>query len=517
MTRRLAPLARPRADSPRKNGGRRPVDHDVPRGAVLLAAVVAALTLVAAPAWASGSDSFGAAKALDLGMLDGVNVASYGIEAQEPGTPNGASPCTINFSDGTSATSTMYKTEWYAITGTGKSISVKTYSSTSQVDTVLSVYTGTALSDLKRVACADDYSDPDPSSTTDDDGTDQLSFASTAGVTYYVQAGLYCGAAGTAEADCSPTLPGTTFGLKVGPPRNDARADAVPLPLGTALSAGDAYAGLETGEDKDCSGTGYGATDWWRVDLPAKGHLNVTAQAPKTQTVVAIYPLTGQRIACGAGAAAADLATGSYLVQVGAATGWNTEFQLQATFVASPDQDGDGVQVPADCNDHDPSIPGPEIPNNDVDEDCSGGPLYDKDLDGVPDALDKCPTVNAAKRDLNHDGCLDPVKLDAALIWKIVGGHGGVFVKTVSVKAPRGATVRVSCTRRGCPRRARRGGGALAGLHARKLRNGTVVRIAVAQRGFYGRSFTYRVARNSMRQTGAGCLAPGSFASARCP
>jgi hypothetical protein len=83
-------------------------------------------------------------------------------------------------------------------------------------------------------------------------------------------------------------------------------------------------------------------------------------------------------------------------------------FDIQVTFKTDLDLDNDGVERPQDCDDRNPAIkPGlPEVPNNDVDENCDGVKAFDRDGDGYPappaggDCDDSRRSVHPGARDV---------------------------------------------------------------------------------------------------------------------
>ena len=131
------------------------------------------------------------------------------------------------------------------------------------------------------------------------------------------------------------------------------------------------------------------------------------------------------------------------------------------------DADADGVRRPADCNDTTPLIrPGrPDVPDNGIDEDCSGVDAVntDRDGDGVPRPQD-CDDTSAAIRpglsetigngiDENCDGRVEPyppVSGSVVGTWRKVGARTRILT-LVARKFPAGTTIEVSCRGRGCP------------------------------------------------------------------
>ena len=131
------------------------------------------------------------------------------------------------------------------------------------------------------------------------------------------------------------------------------------------------------------------------------------------------------------------------------------------------DADGDGVRVPADCDDTRPTIrPGAtDVPDNGIDEDCSGvdAVAADRDRDGTPRPQD-CNDSDAAVRpglaetigndvDENCDGRIDPFP-------PIIGGvshawdrrgSGTVNLRLQAKRFARNTAIEMRCDGRRCP------------------------------------------------------------------
>jgi hypothetical protein len=144
------------------------------RVATSIAAVgVLALAMIAAPA-AVASDSMSAPTPLVSGVAQQESTSIYGVELGEPNT---TSPFTNQCGSG--AAVGVARTAWYSMHGTGQPATVTTAGS--GFDTALFAYAGSPAGAL--VACNDDYGGG-PSSS--------ISFPTTAGTTYVIQAGTSC-------------------------------------------------------------------------------------------------------------------------------------------------------------------------------------------------------------------------------------------------------------------------------------------------------------------------------------
>ena len=135
--------------------------------------------------------------------------------------------------------------------------------------------------------------------------------------------------------------------------------------------------------------------------------------------------------------------------------------------VNSLDDDADGYSRPQDCNDADPAIhPGAvDIPDDGIDQDCSGADAVnlDRDGDGYNRPQD-CNDANAAVHpgatdtpgdgvDQDCSGADAPVPpLPAGIAYKFVP-HGPKFTVQILklTKLPRGAIVKIRCTGKRCP------------------------------------------------------------------
>jgi hypothetical protein len=326
----------------------------------IVAIVLAALaTTLPAAARASGSNAFSGRVAVAPGDITGVDVNGFDTEPGEPFTITGSGYCNIPLDGGGESHNVMYESAWLTVKGTGRTMSAETFQDGELIDTMIVVYTGSTLSNLVARACADDYDDGGtPGVYDDDDGTDLLTFPTTSGTTYLIQIGRYCGSPGTLLADCDDRLPGTHAGFSIGPAANDARASARPIAFDTPTAAGNAHGTLESGEDHTCGTASYEATSWFSVNVPYTGRLDVAAPGKGTvQTYVSVFRPDGSEVACGQAATGGSVTAGTYLIQVGTVAGYTQDFTVTASLKQELDEDGDHVNIPADCAPTDPSIP----------------------------------------------------------------------------------------------------------------------------------------------------------------
>jgi hypothetical protein len=114
-----------------------------------------------------------------------------------------------------------------------------------------------------------------------------------------------------------------------------------------------------------------------------------------------------------------------------------------------------------------------------------------------------------------------PPLLEPFPVVRIKGmiGTAGARVTLLSVRAPKGARIAVSCRGRGCPRRKLASTASLMRLHAfeRQLPAGVRLRIVVTKPGFVGKWTDIAIRRNAAPSRVDRCVAPGASAPERCP
>lgn len=202
------------------------------------------------------------------------------------------------------------------------------------------------------------------------------------------------------------------------------------------------------------------------------------------------------------------------------------------------DDDNDGVQPPADCNDSNAAVkPGAtDAPGNGVDEDCSGADaVADRDADGVVPPAD-CDDTNSSikpgateirgnKIDENCDGVRAPGVVDSGInaFWLVTRGRTRV-VRLEVRNVPAGGSVEVRCSggkKRGCPfslrRRAAGTRVVLTKLFAtRRLRAGAEIEVRVLAPGMIGKVVRYAITKRPPKANSL-CLDVGAKSPAACP
>ena len=150
-------------------------------------------------------------------------------------------------------------------------------------------------------------------------------------------------------------------------------------------------------------------------------------------------------------------------------------------------------------------------------------PDPDPDGDGVPLGADKCPTQNAAARDTNRDGCLDPLppkRVSADASMRATADGERHCVRRLRVRRPRArrspcaaaplqvreATRRRAASRWRWPRRRV----TVKKLAGRSFRAGQKIRIYVTRKGRIGTYIQYTIKRGGFKRVNR-CLKPGSM------
>jgi hypothetical protein len=203
------------------------------------------------------------------------------------------------------------------------------------------------------------------------------------------------------------------------------------------------------------------------------------------------------------------------------------------------DRDGDGVPVPADCDDGVAAVhPGAaEALDNGVDEDCSGADSENPDRDGdgslrPADCDDTNPFIHPGAVDIAGNGvnedCVDDdaLRLTGATIARFFAVFPDFtrVTRLVVKHAKKGMTVSLGCRGRGCPLKARRltvrrgGKVKLTRLVRRaKLRPGAVVEVRVLEPGAIGRVDRFVMRRRAVPRQVSRCLLPGASRLSACP
>jgi hypothetical protein len=165
----------------------------------------------------------------------------------------------------------------------------------SAFDTLLGVYTGTAVAALTTVATNDDANGTTQSS---------VAFSAAAGTTYRIAVDGYGGATG------GVTLRWSQGAAATGPPNDNFTAAIVLTGTATGSTAG---ATKETGEPNHAGNAG-GHSVWWSWKAPAAGTTTIATAGSTFDTLLAVY--TGSAVGALTAVASNDDANGTTQSQV---------------------------------------------------------------------------------------------------------------------------------------------------------------------------------------------------------
>lgn len=140
----------------------------------------------------------------------------------------------------------------------------------SSFDTVLAVYTGSALNQLTPIAANDDAGSLQS----------QVSFAVSGGETYRIAADGYYGSSGDLVLTVSPAA---------APPSNDAFADAASLTSDTPVAGNNAGATAETGEPRPTCCSAVENSVWWRWTATQSGAVTVDSRSSSFATETEVF------------------------------------------------------------------------------------------------------------------------------------------------------------------------------------------------------------------------------------
>ncbi len=490
---------------------------------VLLAACLAVAETAAAQALVQPSSTSAGAQFLPLNVNQ-VTIVGAGFAGNEnPGATCGAG--------GPQATRSF----WFKVRGTGGRMIFTENFAANQPDTIMYVFAPGNAPPNGASICNDDFAGTNSQITLEN---------SVAGGTYFVAFGV-CSLNAVPDFCTPAAAEGSTNYAVIS---DDQRQFADTFVSEARTNVG---ATLEPGEAPSCNGTPYGATVWYRWVAPDTGHVVLAVDSSSTSTVMALYRGAATTpTACNVDSATnplrsevgADVTAGEELfVEIGSEGGVGGGLALSSSFVANLDLDGDGFPRPADCNDLNAAIhPGAtDIPNNGIDEDCSGGDNTDGDGDGFGRATD-CNDANKAINpgateipgnavDENCDGKAAAGRLDPLPQVKfgntrnLLGRRFGTLTVT-DVK--KGYRIVVQCKgSRSCPRprrvsrTARRAGRmSFSGFAGRTLRRPARVEISITlpRANRFGAFYRYSVTTKNRLKRERCTLQPGSAKPRAC-
>jgi hypothetical protein len=225
------------------------------------------LALIAAPVASANNDAMSSATPLANGIPQSAATDGYGVEGGEQNT---ISPFTNQCGTGNGVG--VAHTAWYAMLGTGELATVTTAGS--GFDTALFAYSGSPAGAV--VACNDDTGGGISSSVT---------FATTAGATYLIQAGSAC----SATVPC-PSTNGGILRILATVPNHDLDGDTV---IGAQFGGADcndndvrvhpgAYDVPGDGIDQNCDGRDAALPRPSKLNIP----VSITSHVHKRYTLV---------------------------------------------------------------------------------------------------------------------------------------------------------------------------------------------------------------------------------------
>jgi hypothetical protein len=156
------------------------------------------------------------------------------------------------------------------------------------------------------------------------------------------------------------------------------------------------------------------------------------------------------------------------------------------------DRDGDTYARPSDCNDANAAVhpEADEIPDDGVDQNCDGHDDHrDSDSDGIADYRDRCPSRASGGIDADRDGCRDPFQLVVFARITVSSADPDWRFESLTIRAARGARIVVTCTRHVCRRRSftlRRTAVTLTHGFATRLPVGATITVAASKPGALG-------------------------------
>ncbi|MDQ2982478.1 MAG: metallophosphoesterase [Actinomycetota bacterium] len=236
--------------------GRRP--HSLSATATAaLGVVIAGIVAGGAHAAAPANDPFAAAQVVSGagGSVTGSNVAAT-KESGEPSHGGNAGGASV----------------WYRWTAPSSgTLTVDTIGSS--FDTLLAVYSGSAVNALTRLASNDDYNGA---------STSRVTLTVTSGATYQIAVDGWGGATGTAKLGWSATSTPTV-------PSNDAFAAATPVSGHHGTISGSNFGGTKEAGEPIHAGNAGGASVWYRWTAPATGTVSFDTLGSTFDTLLGVY------------------------------------------------------------------------------------------------------------------------------------------------------------------------------------------------------------------------------------